>query len=341
MTVYPADQWARVAPEDAGFDVGRLLLASQWLDDHAPERGYRVAIVRDGYLVFQVNVGFAPDERLPIASAAKSIFGNVLGIAVHEGRLSSPDAPVVDLYPEMMDVPQGTGPKEGRYAFPKDRAVTYRQLISNTSGYMKPGEEPGKVFNYQTFGMNVLTHAVATAYGLYNLGDPEGSPGFAELVRDKVADPIGARWAYTLSNFALQERARLPIFGYYCQIHTDPLDFARVGWLWCNWGRWGNRQVVPEAWMRESVKVNRDLLVNAPHEQQQYGYGIWTNEQGVLWPDLPRDGFTSSGAGGHYATVFPGQRLVIVQNPGPYLAGEAASRANVEFLELVLAAIVG
>ncbi len=93
--------------------------------------------------------------------------------------------------------------------------------------------------------------------------------------------------------------------------------------------------------MRESVRVNPDLMANAPREQQIYGYGIWTNEQGVLWPDLPRDGFTASGAGGHYATVFPGQHLVIVQNPGPYLAGEAASRANVEFLELVLAALVG
>ena len=91
--------------------------------------------------------------------------------------------------------------------------------------------------------------------------------------------------------------------------------------------------------MHESVSVNPDLMANAPRDQHQYGYGIWTNAQGVLWPDLPRDGFTASGAGGHYVTVFPSQRLVIVQNPGLYVSGEPASRANAEFLNLVLAAL--
>ena len=72
-----------------------------------------------------------------------------------------------------MDVPEGTGPKPGRYAFEKDRDLTFRQLICNVSGYMKPGEEPGKVFNYQTFGMNILCHAIATAYGMYDSRDPQ------------------------------------------------------------------------------------------------------------------------------------------------------------------------
>jgi len=62
----------------------------------------------------------------------------------------------VDYYPEMMDIAEDEGPKPGRYAFEKDWDITFRQLICNTSGYMKPGEEPGKVFHYQTFGMNIL-----------------------------------------------------------------------------------------------------------------------------------------------------------------------------------------
>ena len=112
-----------------------------------------------------------------------------------------------------------------------------------------------------------------------------------------------------------------------------------MGWLWCNWGRWGSTQVVPEGWLRKSVRVNGDLLENAPREQWQYGYGFWSNEYGLLWPNLPRDGFTASGAGGHYVTVFPSQRLVIVQNPGPYRAGPDASRANGDLLAIVLDAI--
>ncbi len=329
-----------MTPEEAGFIPDKLIQVEAWLDEHAGARGYRFALVKDGYLVSALNRGYDPNEPLRIASAAKSFYGSVLGIAVAEARIPSADAPVADIYPEMLDVPAGEGPKEGRYAFPKDRAITYRQLISNTSGYMKPGEAPGRVFHYQTYGMNILTHAIATAYGRYDVADPEGSVGFASLIDEKLAAPIGATFDYSLTNFDLHPRARLPIFGYYCQVHTTPLDFARAGWLWCNWGRWEGQQVVPEAWVRAAVKVNGDLIDHAPPEQWMYGYGFWTNERGVLWPDLPHTAFAAAGAGGHYATVFPDLRLVVVQNPGPYHnAREGASLANGDLLSLVLAGL--
>jgi CubicO group peptidase (beta-lactamase class C family) len=297
-------------------------------------------VVRDGRLALEVNRGIPPDKKLPIASAAKSIYSNVLGIAVAEAALSSADARVADVYPEMLDVPEGRGPKDGRYAFPKDAAITFRQLISNTSGYMKPGESPGKVFHYQTYGMNILTHAIAKAYGLYDIAEPEGSPGFSQLVREQIADRIGVDWDYTLTNFDLHAEARLEVFGYYCQIHTTCLDLARIGWLWCNWGTWEGDQIVPEAWHRASVKVSPDLLAHAPREQWEYGHGFWTNEYGVMWPNLPRSGYTAAGAGGHYVSVFPEQRLVVVQNPGPYHSERpGASRANGELLALVLEAV--
>jgi CubicO group peptidase (beta-lactamase class C family) len=336
---YPQAAWAQVSPTEAGFDPEALGRARRWMDEHAPDTGYRLAIVRGGRLVLEAHRGILPQRRLPIASAAKAVYGNVLGIAVAEGRIPSPDAPVVETYPEMMDVPPGEGPKDGRHAFPKDRAITFRQLISNTSGYMKPGETPGAVFHYQTYGMNVLTHALAKRYGLYDVGDPKGAPGFQALVKEKIARPIGATWDYTLTNFDLHAKARLPIFGYYCQIHSDPRDLARLGWLWCQRGRWEDAPIVPEAWMRASVRVNPDLLAHCPPSEWQYGYGLWTNEHGQMWPDLPQDGFTASGAGGHYVTVFPSRDLVVVQNPGPYHRATGAARANPALLRQILDAV--
>ena len=44
-------------------------------------------------------------------------------------------------------------------------------------------------------------------------------------------------------------------------------------------------------------------------------------------------------AGGHYITVFPAHRLVIVQNPGPYQKGDGSERANPELLRLILNAL--
>jgi len=333
---FPAENWDQLSPSQLDMDLEWLSIAENWLEVNKNQSGYRLAVVRYGYIIGTLNKGFSLEERLPIASAAKSLYSNVLGVAIEEGRLPSADAHVIDYYPEMMDIPAGRGPKEGRYAFPKDHEITFRQLISNTSGYMKPGEDPGEVFHYQTYGMNILTHAIARLYGRYDPGSPEASPGFASLIREKIAEPIGADWDYTLTNFDLHPKARLDIFGNYCQVYSNPSDLARLGWLWCNWGRWKDNQVVPESWMRQSVAVAPDVLDNCPEDQWEYGYGFWTNEQGKLSPGFPEDMFMASGAGGHFISVFPSLNLVIVQNPGPYKAGE---RGNFELQRLILDSI--
>ena len=189
---FPKDNWETVPPDEAGLDPDHLNKVKVWLDERVADRKYRFAIVRGGKLVVEWNHRVERDEKLAIASTWKSMLSNVLGIAVAEGKLPSVDAAIYDYWPEYMDVPEGTGPKDGRYAFPKDRRITFRQLISNTSGYMKPGEEPGTVFHYQSWGMNILSHAVAHLYGYYDAQDPEKSDGCLRLMWEKLAEPLGA-----------------------------------------------------------------------------------------------------------------------------------------------------
>jgi CubicO group peptidase (beta-lactamase class C family) len=305
-----------VPPGQAGFDAAKFAGIKLWLDQHVGDGRYRVVIARGGRVAGEWNRGVERDEQLRLASAAKSVFSSVLGIAVSEGKISSADAKVIEYYPEAMDVPEGEGPKDGRYVFDKDRDTTFRQLISNTSGYMKPGELPGKVFHYQTYGMNIVTHAIAKTYGLYDIRDPEGSPGFKQLVDKYLRVPIGASWGYYLANFDLQARARIHIFGFYDGIKSSALDMARLGWLWCNWGRWEDRQLIPEEWLRSATRVAPDIRANCPREQWKYGYAFWTNECGELWPSLPRGSYAASGAGSQHIWVCPDLDLVVVQSPG-------------------------
>ncbi len=314
--VYPEERWARREPAALGFDPEKLEAAGRWLAERADGRPYRVVVVRHGYLAAEWADGVAADERLPMASAAKSLYSCMLGIAIAEGVIGSADDRVMASYPEMMNVPEGCGPKPGRFARKKDRAITFRQLISNTSGYLKPGEEPGKVFHYQTFGMNILCHALATRYGYYDSRDPERLPGFGQLLEEKIRDPIGGTWTWGYTNFDLPPRARIHIFGNYTQIYATAYDMARMGWLWLNWGRWGDRQVVPEAWLREAVRVAPDIRSHAPEEKWTYGYAFWTNEYGRLWPSLPRDSYAASGAGSKHIWVCPSLDLVVAQSPG-------------------------
>jgi len=350
-STYPGAEWNCTLPSEAGFDPLKLDAAKRWLDKRVGDGKYRVVIIRGGRLVSEWNHGFHPNKRfallsavkfvfshifrntmyhpvskynqnagsykrLPLASATKSIFSCILGIAIQEGKIPSADAKIVDYYPEAMDVSEGEGPKPGRYAFKKDQVITFRQLISNTSGYMKPGEEPGKIFHYQTYGMNILTHAIAKTYGLYYVQDPKNSAGFKQLVETKLRIPIDATWSYQLMNFKLHSKARINIFGNFDGVNASALDMARLGWLWCNFGRWMEKQIVPESWLREATSTAPDIIVNCPKEQWKYGYGFWTNDNSQLWPDLPRDSFAASGAGGQHIWVCPSLDLVVVQSPG-------------------------
>jgi CubicO group peptidase (beta-lactamase class C family) len=337
LSFYPRTAWETETPAAAGFDPARLASARQWLEDRAgPDGRYRVVIVRGGRLIAEWYRGVEQDEHLRLASAAKSIFSSVLAIAIAEGKIASADDPVVDYYPEMMDVPEGAGPKPGRYAFPANRAITFRQLISNTSGYMKPGEAPGQVFNYQTFGMNILTHAIAKVYGLYDSSDPTGSPGLKSLVEQWIAEPIGAQFRYYKANFDLPPAARIHIFGYYDGVSATALDMARLGWLWRHWGRWGEQQVIPEGWLREATQVAPAIRTHCPASDWQYGYGFWTNQAGRLWPDLPHDSFAAAGAGSQHIWVCPSLDLVIVQSPGLW---QEQAENNHGLLRLVVEAL--
>lgn len=316
---YPGAEWVTAAPETVGLDATALGSLDAWLHEQAGDRPFRVLVVRHGRLVAEWQNGLAADEPRSLASAAKSVYSSILGIAVAEGVIPSVDARVVDYYPEMMDVPDGYGPKPGRYAMPKDREITFRQLISNTSGYMKPDEAPGRVFHYQTFGMNILTHALGAMYGVYDTADPDAGPGFGWLIDRYIREPIGGSWSHQYTNFDHAPEARVAVFGNYCQIMIHARDMARLGLLWLRGGRWGDRQLVPEVWLREATTVAPMIRAHSPHEQWVYGHGFWTNEYGALWPDLPRDAYAALGAGSQMIWMCPSLDLVVVQGPGFYV----------------------
>ena len=103
---------------------------------------------------------------------------------------------------------------------------------------------------------------------------------------------------------------------------------ARLGWLWLNWGRWKDQQLVPKDWLREATRTAPNIKKYCPQDQWCYGYGFWTNSDGQFFPTLEHDVFLASGAGNQYIWVSPALDLVIVQSPG------LLSRKEVGFSDL-------
>ena len=316
--VWPGKDWQIAGPEELGIDPDRLAEAARFQTEDADGRPYRILIARKGKIAAEWNSGIDPLAEANQASASKSTFSCVLGVAVQEGVIGSEDDRVADYYPEMLDVAPGRGPKQDRHTYPANEGITFRQLIGNTSGYMKPGEAPGKVFNYQTFGMNILTHAIASAYNLYKTSEPERGAGFGKLTEWKIRNPIGATWSWKYKNFDLPPQARTDVFGNFTGYQMTPRDMARLGWLWLNRGDWNDTRVVPADWIERATRVSPEILENEPEERHVYGLGFWCNDRGQVWPDLPRDSFAASGAGNQHIWVCPQLDLVVVQSPGTY-----------------------
>ena len=315
---WPGKQWQVAEPEELGIDRNKLGEAARFQAEDADGSPYRILIARHGKIAAEWNFRIDPLEKAPQASASKSSYSSVLGIALQEGVIESENARVADYYPEMLDIVPGQGPKADRHAYPENEGITFRQLIGNTSGYLKPGEAPGKVFNYQTFGMNILTHAVASAYNLYKTSEPERGGGFGTLTEWKVRNPIGATWSWEYGNFELPPEARIDVFGYTTGYQMTPHDMARLGWLWLNSGSWNGTQVVPSGWIEKATKVSPEILENEPEERHVYGLGFWCNDQAQVWPNLPKDSFAASGAGNQHIWVCPSLDLIVVQSPGTY-----------------------
>lgn len=305
----------RIEPEEIGWSRAELESVRAWHHAAARGRRYRVVVVKAGSIVAEWSDGVERDARLHLRSATKSVFSSLVGIAVADGLFPSPDARIAEVFPEALDVPQGTGPSRGEYATPKDGDITLRQLLSNTSGYLSPTEEPGKVFRYQTPGMIVVAHALARAYGLHG---PELYPSLAPLINDRLRRPIHAGWDYYTDGFVFPPAAKKHLFGRFEYIESNALDMARLGWLWRSGGWWYDRQVIPAEWLAEATRTAPEILENQSPEHWRYGYGFWTNDHLRMWPSLPKDSFAAWGAGSQHIWVCPSLDLVVVQSPGAW-----------------------
>jgi len=315
-SIFPGKEWESRPPEELGFSPDKLAAVEILLKEIADGGSFRTVVTRYGYMVAEWGQGIDIHVRRNQSSSTKSYYSSILGIAVAEGKIPSPDVKIIDYYPEMMDIGKDEGPKPGRYSFEKDRDITFRQLICNTSGYMKPGEEPGKVFHYQTFGMNILTNGIATIYGLYDSSDPDRLPGFAKLLEDKIREPIEGDWEHFYTDFKHPPGAKKNIFGHSVRVSATARDTARAGHLWLNWGNWNGVQVIPEDYLRKATVTNPDILANESEENWKYGHGFWVNDHGKQWVDLPRDSFSASGAGANNTWVCPRLGIVVSHNPG-------------------------
>ena len=71
-STFPTHTWTGIASQDAGFSSQKLNTTLSWLRHVADGCGWRVVIVRGGYLVVEWGQGIERDTQLSQASIDKS-----------------------------------------------------------------------------------------------------------------------------------------------------------------------------------------------------------------------------------------------------------------------------
>ena len=302
----------------AGVDLERLEPVVRRERAMCGADSWSLVVIRRGYLACEAHTSSVMGAtRFDVWSCTKSFTSAAWGMLFGDDPTFSPQTPAYGLIPEGQPL---TDPR-------KERA-TVGHLLSMTSGI--PGRKRGAVGMGTPAGHGPFEHALGRSPNVNGVWADtlSGEPG---LVWD-YSDPAFAHLAPAFRQAAgvelaayLHERLFAPIgiaqlswdvqggggflgphTNAHTGIHVSARELARFGYLYLRRGRWGERQVVPEAWVDFSTRPSQSL-------NPSYGHGWWTNAPGHLWPRAPRDLFAAIGFRSNRCYVAPSLDLVVVR----------------------------
>jgi len=232
-------------------------------------------------------------------SMRKSFLSALIGIAVERGEIDL-SATLAEL--GIDDVPPLT---------PRERTSTVLQLMQARSGvYHAAASEtadmraarpergayaPGEHWFYNNWDFNTLGTIYTRATGV-----PVGD-AFAR----EIAALIGMEdFRATDVRYQLEEVSQHAAY----KFRISARDLARFGLLFLHDGAWGDRQIVPRTWVRESTAVHS----RATQSGSKSGYGLMWWVTASADDGLPPGSFTASGSGGQRMTILPDIDTVVV-----------------------------
>ena len=120
-----------------------------------------------------------------------------------------------------------------------------------------------------------------------------------EFLTERVFQPIGI----PSDDLTWERREGLAIP--YSGCHTTAKSLGRIGLMVLHHGQWNDKQIVPAAWLSESIAPSQEL-------NKAYGY-LWWNNTTNRWPNVPKDAFAALGRWDNNIFVAPSLDLVVIR----------------------------
>ena len=311
---YPGKRWSWKAPEKAGFSEEKL-------------SAFSAKVGGDGCLVHggeMIHAWGEIDQRRNVASSIKPIYAFLTYKAIETGRLGSLDDRVVNWVPELDDL--------NAAAEYKDREITFRHLLEQTSGYGLE-EEPGESFAYNDYATGLLVWALF--YRVYDRLPKE----YDEILNGEL---LGAALGFEDEPTAISFRVPRG------RIRISVRDMARFALLYLRGGTWRGQRFLREDLFREAQRTplpdhfprtsgeeaeHLDQVASIgggkdeKHHAGSLGHFWWHNDRtpdgSWLLPDASPGTFLGVGYGGRSAmAAIPELDLVAVWHDAHLRSGE-------------------
>ena len=303
-----------------GFDA--------WAEDR---RMTALVVLHDGRVVGETyRLGTAPEDLRISWSIAKSVLSLLYGILLQDGAVPGLDAQVVDAVPDLrgsayegatvrdvITMSSGIGFNEDYLDFNSDinrmgRVLAIGGTMDGFAAAQKTRETtPGTVWQYVSIDTHVLGMVIRRAMGR----------SVIELVEERLFLPMGLDRA---PYYVTDETGVAFVLG---GLNMTTRDFARIGLLVANGGRWNGVQLVPEDWITQSIRPQ------APNGAL-YGYQWWI-------PEDAEDGeVIARGVYGQYVYIHQGKGVVVAMNAADRKFREpGVNGANVAMFRRLAAAL--
>ncbi|MBK6267133.1 serine hydrolase [Marivirga sp. S37H4] len=230
-------------------------------------------IIKDTAILFEkYYLGYSEEDISNSFSAAKSIIGLLVGVAIQEGKIESVFQPVADFLPSfekegkekivIRDLLTMSSGLEWKEAYMNPFSVTteayygsdLKSMVENLRMDGKPAEE----FSYQSINTQVLAEVLEIATG----------QSVSDYATNRLWRKIGAETdaLWSLDKSGGMEKA-------FCCFNATARDFARIGQLVLNKGQWNGKHVVPADYIE--VATSPATFIGSDKKVDHYGYQWW------------------------------------------------------------------
>ena len=286
---------------------GLTLPNEKWLVDFEKYETVAFVVIHQDSLLFeQYWDGYGPDSHSNSFSMAKSIVSLLIGAALDDGLINSLQQPVGDFLPEfgvyeeeeltvedLLTMSAGVEWDEGYSGlFSLTTEAYYGKDIVAQTRRIRQNSEPGKQFYYQSGVTQILGLILETVTG----------KSLSDYASEKLWTPIGAEHDafWSLDHKDGFEKA-------YCCFNSNARDFARLGQLVLNRGKWRGEQLLSDEYIKRATTPASWLLDQRGEPNREYGYQFWVLEyDGMTVPYM-------RGILGQYVFIIPEKEAVIVR----------------------------